>query len=305
MSIFLKIMVIFNFLIALAAGAGAWLIFEQRDILKERIQIHERNWPKVAEALQVGGFGISAYADDDETKWGNWASEPDDTVQKIKKHIQNPVHMEAGMKELAAVAEDRVQMMALNRVEWDKMIGRLSDTNIVLATTAQNLKNTEDDLDERTTERDDLDSQVKVAMNQIGNLNAEKQGLQADINNLESDMSKINAAKTKVEENLQKSEEELLAKTEELRQCISGYKGINTVEEYGKIVAIQPDYNFVIINLGRQNKVQLGSQAMVHRGDELVAKINITQVDDEVSVGTVDDTWQLKEIKTNDQIIFL
>ena len=306
MSAFLKVMVVLNLLLAVGAAVLSWLIFDQREIFKERLQTLEAHAPAMAKALEWGKFDTTDFADEPE-KWGNWPNENNKDPARMKTDIQDYRVLGDGLKAMESIAADRVELMKINRAELDMMIARLTDTNRTLTATRVDLDNTRDELTNMTNQKNDLDDKLKAEQEMVRNLETEKQTLQADLNTKVEENSKLNADLAGTQKKLEDTEAELFKTDEELRTCLAGQDGdiINKVEVAGKVLAIEPQWNFVVFDLGRKQNVQINGEAMVHRNEELVGKINVNQVEESVSIGTIDKSWSLGSVKVGDEVIFL
>ena len=74
-------------------------------------------------------------------------------------------------------------------------------------------------------------------------------------------------------------------------------------ELVGQVRQVDPDYNYVILNLGKTDRISKGTELLVARGDEYVAKVRVTQVLDTISVADVLPVAAKGEVKPDDQVI--
>jgi len=68
----------------------------------------------------------------------------------------------------------------------------------------------------------------------------------------------------------------------------------------GEILTVDEEYNFAIINRGKDDGLKVGDILMVYRKDELIGDVRITEVRERLSVI---DTTTAVSIKKGDKII--
>jgi hypothetical protein len=108
-----------------------------------------------------------------------------------------------------------------------------------------------------------LEAQLKDAITQRDELKAVKDGLESRAKNLESQI-----AKYRVEE----SRRERKALQPGLR---------------GQILAVDRNWNFVVLSLGNRNGIVSGADMVVQRGGSLVGKVRITSVESSQSIADI------------------
>lgn len=74
-------------------------------------------------------------------------------------------------------------------------------------------------------------------------------------------------------------------------------------ETKGTVVAVDPKWNFVVLNLGETNKMLEGGVLMVHRDSKLVGKLRIREVLPKTSIATVLPGWSLADVEEGDIVI--
>ncbi|MBI5386882.1 MAG: hypothetical protein HZA90_19590 [Verrucomicrobia bacterium] len=72
----------------------------------------------------------------------------------------------------------------------------------------------------------------------------------------------------------------------------------------GKILVVDPKWEFVVLNIGDSKGVLKDGVAMVHRDSKLVGKVKITSVLADRSIANVLAGWKLDEIREGDQVLF-
>jgi hypothetical protein len=72
----------------------------------------------------------------------------------------------------------------------------------------------------------------------------------------------------------------------------------------GNVVAVDPKWNFVVLDLCATNKMLEGGVLMVHRNSKLVGKVRISEVLENRSIASLMPGWRLADIEEGDQVIY-
>jgi archaellum component FlaC len=72
----------------------------------------------------------------------------------------------------------------------------------------------------------------------------------------------------------------------------------------GSVVAVDPKWNFVVLDIGSQKNILEGGILMVHRNSQLVGKVRINEVLRERSIASPLPGWNLAEIEEGDQVLY-
>jgi predicted RNase H-like nuclease (RuvC/YqgF family) len=72
----------------------------------------------------------------------------------------------------------------------------------------------------------------------------------------------------------------------------------------GTVVAVDPKWNFVILDLGKDKGMLEGGVLMVHRNSQLVGKVRIREVMANRSVANLVPGWKLGDIEEGDLVLY-
>jgi hypothetical protein len=73
----------------------------------------------------------------------------------------------------------------------------------------------------------------------------------------------------------------------------------------GKVLAVDPRYDFVVLNIGQKDGVVVNGKLLVNRGGKLVAKLRITdQITSERCIANVMPGWQLSDVMEGDEVFY-
>lgn len=72
----------------------------------------------------------------------------------------------------------------------------------------------------------------------------------------------------------------------------------------GNVVAVDPKYDFVVIDIGEQQGVLPRAKLLVNRDGKLIGKVQITSVDKNRSVANILPEWKQDDVMEGDQVLF-
>ena len=72
----------------------------------------------------------------------------------------------------------------------------------------------------------------------------------------------------------------------------------------GSILSVDPDWGFVVINVGEQDGVRENGELMVSRGGKLVGKVQISSVENDRSIANVMPGWLQTDIQVGDEVLY-
>ena len=186
-------------------------------------------------------------------------------------------------KEELVEAKAKNQELALQTDKLSKDLettkSDLESTNSKLKITSEQLQAFEEGLkgrkpDELFQEINDLSEKVKVA---------------------EGEQKMLSAAKEKTEAELKK-----------LREQVEMTKpgGTKSISLSGRILAVNPTWNFVILDLGKNDQVVEGLTMVIYRGEKMIGKIKTVTVDAQTSVADVLPGTPAAAIEVGDQVVY-
>lgn len=283
----LKPLVVIVLLLAIAALCiQVFVLFPKRTLIKERTQKLEAGVTRVVGTLKGS----------------------------LSEEAQSAVPFASSNLKIAAV-EDLPRLDGeLNRANLvaGAVLQGWDDTKVDLENTRQDLENTRAELENTKAQLEDARTQI-VQLNEIIRTKdeelAEKSNtiamLEDEKTSLESQVAELNDRVGAMQDELAQLEEEknmleiLLAKCEGERGDITMEPGTS-----GKIVYANADWNFVIIDIGSTAGAQATAEMIVHRGDNMIGKIQISAVRENVSIAEVLTDFQKDTIKEGDHVLF-
>jgi hypothetical protein len=222
----------------------------------------------------------------------------------------------------------KIETLITERNDWhgkyDTTYAALTKTKQTLAKTEKDLKQTKDTLETTTTERDtarkEAEAQTKKATElaqKLSKTTAERDQAQQQLAAykatgwtpemiLTADKT-IKQTKDALEvANTEKKilQRELEKKTVELNKLVlPDYHVRLPASLKGKVLVVDPKWDFVVLNFGADKDVLLDGELLVSRDGRLVGKVRIQSIQKDRCIANVMPGWKLGEIMEGDQVI--
>jgi len=109
---------------------------------------------------------------------------------------------------------------------------------------------------------------------------------------------------------LQTENKTLLRRSNELQVRLKQYEGGLDVEvplppgTKGKIVAVDPKYDFVVLDIGSNQGLIADAKMLVNRDGRLVAKVKITRVEANRAIANIMPEWKQDDVLEGDQVVY-
>lgn len=137
-------------------------------------------------------------------------------------------------------------------------------------------------------ELEDKEQQIKVTLDRLEQEIAARKKAQAQL---------IMALKGKdiLEAKLNNLKE---ASTIELEKIVIKPGSVTT----GKVIMVNKEYAFVVVNLGIQHNINVGDILSVYRNDEFIGKVQIEKAEEKISAAAILPNWQNAEFRQDDLV---
>ncbi len=171
------------------------------------------------------------------------------------------------------------------------------------------------------------EAEVEAAKKETEEIGAKKQSMQEEINRIlgssgtmeeilakNEQLKKDNDAKVEELDKISKEAEvakKAIVESQNLitrlkQQQATRAKAISLASRTGTVSAVNPDFGFVIVNLGQNQGVSSESRLLVKRGSQLIGKLNIVQIEANTTVAdiAVKSITPGFEIQPGDEVVF-
>jgi len=231
------------------------------------------------------------------------------TQLKTREHIQS----------IITEREDHKKEEAKNLARAKKSETELASTKQVLTQTKESLAKTEEDLNGTKQQLATVQEQVNKTKGDLAKAIEERKAAQAELAKWESLGYKPEQIRD-LATNLKKSQDAIAVLDDEkkiLGRRVAELKNQLALllgdDQYrvelpegtkGSVVAVDPKWNFVVLDLGAEKGMLQGAILMVHRNSQLVGKVRINEVLPNRCVASVIPGWKLADIEEGDQVLY-
>ena len=206
----------------------------------------------------------------------------------------------------------------MERSEKQKAQKDAKETHKKLDDTLAELKTTQDQRDTAVAAATDAKKQLDVAMDNLKKVTEERDTAQNELAawravgvpvdqivrrlNEIKEVNKVNAALAGENKVLNGKVVKLSNKIKELldpEYVVQMPEGLK-----GKVLVVDPKYDFVMLNIGEKQGVQEDGQFLVNRNGRLVAKLKVKSVQSDRSIANVMPGWKQSDVMEGDEVIY-
>jgi DNA repair exonuclease SbcCD ATPase subunit len=218
---------------------------------------------------------------DRDTFNANWHTEADAhrKFEKLAKDTQSKL-------------DKTTQQLVATKQERDDAVAKEADAEKALASSQDNLKKTQEELDATKDKLAAWDAlgipitQARDILNSLKRVQDEEAALQT-----EKDIIYARAVK------LQSKIDDILGTGPVDPEMPDGLRG--------KVLAVDPRYDFVVLDIGQKEGVVMNGKLLVNRNGKLVAKLKITEdIQNERCIANVMPGWKLSDIMEGDEVFY-
>lgn len=277
MSLFAKIMVVVNFILAVAFLAAAGTLLGAAEDYKTRYE----GYKKVAE-------GEKADLNNQVTAADNRAK---DAQSRFADSEKSKSAAEAQLKNLQDSNTQLNNANAQTRAALDKLAAAQTDLQGKLADLNTQLDKVRADLSASESSRKETDGKNKAQADEIARLTQDKE-------TAEKALAAAAAEQKTLQEQLDRSST-LLARYKKEKGDLSG--GVSMDDVKGVVQAVDNKVDIYVISVGSKDKVQVGYEFTVYRGSEYVTTIVIDKVFPNYSSGTTKPGTKKRDVMAGDE----
>ncbi|MCS6771847.1 MAG: hypothetical protein NZ740_07440 [Kiritimatiellae bacterium] len=285
----LKVFIILNLLLSIAAlSLGIWL-FTMREMLKGRTQKLENSVASVAAALSRGedpfirDLGVSI----------------DRNRLMIYENLENPREvMDTELQKFSNLAQQRYRELNDTYADLKRTSDELADTKNQLAQTRQELADARNEIAQLNQTLAERNAEIARQREQIETLDREKADLQMQVDELNNQI-------TKLEDDLQDQKDKILTLEQTIAELEAQLGGPGMVRPlpkglHGRVLVVNREWNFVVLDIGSRVGVVPNAEMLVHRGDQLIGKVTISGVTRDLAIADIRTEWAQAQIQEGD-----
>lgn len=260
------------------------LLFNQRELLKGRTQKH-------AEAAMALSRQLTA--------------EREPFIESIDRRLNldnllDYEQMDGELRTLSAIATTRLESLFDTASDLKDTRDELAETLDELARTRQELQDARREIARLEGVVAERERELQIANERIDTLEFEKTSLEEEIDGLNDQLRDLQIAKEDLEaenRSLELRIARLLPQTE--------LGPTDTPEGLGgKVLLVNSDWNFIVIDLGSDDELAPLTRMLVHRDNHLVGRVRATAVEENLAICEIDRDFEKMPIEVGDKVFY-
>lgn len=277
----LKVFIVVLLLLSITSLVLGIMLFNKREIIKGRTQKLESSVTSVAATL-------NASRDPFIKELG---------VKLDEETLKTYESMDAELLKLSKLAENRYMELDNTYADLKRTADELAVTKNELALTKDELARSQEQVKQLTETVAQKNAEIARKEDQIATLEQEKAAQQVQIDDLNNTIAKMEDEKQDMKDKMV-SLEQTIVELEALTGGSSGRplpRGLS-----GKVVLVNKDWNFVVLDLGSDAGLVPNAEMLVHRGDQLIGKVQISGVTRKMAIADINSDWMESAVKEGD-----
>jgi myosin heavy subunit len=237
----------------------------------------------------------------------------EDALRKAPAPVQYNADFKLNPDEPAATVLRANDALDKTKAELATTQKSLSDTQSQLTSSQAEVQKlttevtaTKRDLDAKTTQLADSEKKLTETASSLKAINDKLGGRTIDtvLGSLAETSEKVTiltAEKKIIEDSLAQAQKEL-NRLQELDRLRVDNKA--PLELSGRVLAINKQWNFVVLDVGKDDKLVEGVDLTVYRGESLIGKVRSVAVENNTAIADILPDWTKSEIQVGDKVLF-
>jgi len=270
-------------LMGVAAAVLEYRLYSQRNELKRSVQTLERSALELAETL---------------------AAPRDPYIEGIDQKINRTALMQSSemgrqLRVIETLAENRYDQLFSARDDLKRTTDELNQTKADLAKTRQDLENARREIASLREEITRKENELAGLQTQIQQLEGRVAEINRTIEENKNRLAQIDNEKADLKDEVQRLEVELARYLNDPNIVKQMPRGLS-----GNVVAVNTEWNFVVLDIGSRDGLVKDAHMLVHRADELVGKVRITQASEHWAIADIERDWLAGPIREGDRVLY-
>ncbi len=280
----LRVLVLILLVLSIASLWLGIVLFRQREVVKGRTQKLERGLAEIAQKL---------------------AAPKEPHIVAIDRRVDPEIlkdyaQMDGQITLVGRIAETRLEQYFQEGEDHRATKGELTRTKLELDNTIRQLNDTREQLAQARREIAEKEAEIARQRGRIGELERELAELNKTVGELRRQVADL-------EEKVHSKEIEI-ARLEDLinRDRGGAAEAVRAVKPglSGEIITVNPDWNFVILNIGSRDTLVPSAEMLVHRGDNLIGRVRVRSVTENLAIAEIIRDWELQPLREGDRVLF-
>jgi peptidoglycan hydrolase CwlO-like protein len=272
----LRALVIVLLVLSIASLVLGIMLFSKKGVIKERTQKLEAGVTKIAQSIRMEGLDAN--------------------------QLKDVGRMQAALDQVAVAGDNLVEELDVTKQDLAKTRQDLDSTKTELATTKTDLEAAKTQVVEMTAAVEKKDAELAQANGKVTQLEQDKSSLQVQIDELNNQLVKAEEETRDLQD--QVTQLDKVIKDMEAEQGLQSAAKSVPPGTTGKILYVNPNWNFVVLDIGSKSGLVPTAEMLVHRADQLVGKVRISTVEDNMAVAEIINDWERIPLKEGDHVLF-
>jgi len=210
------------------------------------------------------------------------------------------------IKKYANALKDKTEAFNSTSTELDDTKKKLSDIQGQVNTLQVEAADEKHKYEDAKAQLDPKVAQIATLQQQLGAIKDSLKGenpadLFSSIDTMKKQLDSLKDDNKKLEE----TSASLKKKVDDLTELDNNRK-THTVPSTlsGRVVAVNHPWSFVVLDIGKKDKLVENIELTVYRGDKYIGKIRTVSVEDNTAVADILPGWQQGEVQVGDQVLF-
>ena len=266
----LKPLVIILLLLSIASLVLGSLLFSKREVLKERTRLHEAGLAQIAGKFHYDQLNVAALKD----------------LEQLQPQLDL----------MAVAAGNQYDDLQNTKADLAATRTKLAETEQQLADTRSELEVAQNQIVQLNTTIEQKDAEIAQANGRIDQLEQDKIGLQAQIDEVNMELAKKDDEIADLKSAVS-TLENILAKIDQKGQPAK------LIGLTGHVMVVNPDWNFVVLDVGGAEGVVPNTEMHVHRDDKLVGKVKVSSVEENTAIADIVKDWEQDSVREGDNVL--
>ena len=194
-------------------------------------------------------------------------------------------------------AKERVEgELTRTKDELAKDVQQLEEERKAKETLAKSVDERQHEIDRLAKDLDQFRGERQALAQQVTQLQQERDGLQGKVGALEQAKTELDNKVTELSKH----------PSVELDRVVVNGSGSSTVSSggalQGQVLVVNRDYDFIVMNLGRNHGLSVGQEFQVSRGSDVLAHVKVEKIYDELSAAAIMPNSKKDDIKEGDEV---
>jgi len=244
--------------------------------------------------LGLVGAGVSVYLQQQEHQARLAAEQQAASTRAQNQQLQQELSQ---ARETAKQLEENVAHANEQLRQLTDELTKQQDSNRLLS---QSVEERQQELSRLSQEFEKVNAERNTLTTELTQLKDEQQRLRAQLSELETAKRDLETKVTELSNHPTVELDKVVVTPEGAAPAASAPSAPGGMQ--GQVVVVNREYDFIVMNLGRNQGLQIGQEFQVSRGEEVLGRVKVEKVYDELSAAAILPDSKKDSIREGDQV---